>query len=69
MKASKFNFFFFFASLCISSDNSSKIPENQTYLTNTKLSSIKFEHKDIINIIRSITVGNTDGQDNISSKC
>ena len=34
--------------------NSSEIPENQTYITNTKLSSIKFENKDIINIIRSL---------------
>ena len=27
-------------------DNSNKIPESQTYITNTKLSSIKFENKD-----------------------
>ena len=34
--------------------NSSEIPENQTYIINTKLSSIKFENKDIINNIIKI---------------
>ena len=47
-------------------DNSSKIPESQTYITNTKLSSTKFENKDIINIIRSLSVGKAHGHDNIS---
>ena len=33
-----------------------KIIKNQTYIANTKLSSIKFENKDIINIITSSRV-------------
>ena len=49
-------FYNFFASQCTPLDNSSKIPKNQTYITNTRLSSIKFENKDI-NIIRSLSVG------------
>ena len=43
----------FLASQCTLLDNTSKIPESQTYITNTELSSIKFENDDIINIIRS----------------
>ena len=54
-----------FASQCTLLDNSSKIPKNQPYITNTKLSSIKFENKDIINIIRSLSEGKTNGHDNI----
>ena len=52
------------ASQCTPLDNSSKIPENQTYITNAKLSSIKFESKDI-NIIKSLSVDKTNGQGNI----
>ena len=36
-------------------NNNSKIPETQCYITN-KLSSVKFEGKDIVNIIRSLDV-------------
>ena len=64
MKANHFNNFF--ASQCTPRDNSSKILENQTYITSTKLSSIKFENKDIINIIRSLSVGKAHGHYNIS---
>ena len=38
------------------------------YITNTKLCSIKFENRDIINIIRSLSVGKTHGHDNISTR-
>ena len=61
MKANHYNNFI--GSHCTPLDNSSKIPENQTYITNTKLSLIKFENKDIINIIRSLSVGKTHGHD------
>ena len=37
-------------------NNNSKIPETQSYVTNTKLLSAKFEGKDISNIIRSLDV-------------
>ena len=43
-KANHFNSFF--ASQCTSLNNNNKIPENQTYTTNTKLSLIKSENKD-----------------------
>ena len=63
-KANHFNNLF--ASQCTPLNNNSKIPENQTYTTNTKLSFIKFENKDIINIIRSLNVDKAHGHDNIS---
>ena len=65
MKANHINNFF--ASQCTPLDNSSKIPESQTYITNTKLSSVKFEDKYII-IIRSLSVGKVHGHDNISTR-
>ena len=38
----------FFASQCTPLDNNSKIPQNQIYITITKLPSVKFENRDII---------------------
>ena len=64
VKANHFNNIF--ASQCTPLDNSSKIHKSQTYITNTKLSSVKFENKDIINIIRSLNVSKAHGHDNIS---
>ena len=63
MKASYFNGF---APQCTPLDNNSKIAENQTYVTNTKRSSIEFENKDIVNIIKSLSVGKAHGHDKIS---
>ena len=45
VKANHFNNFL--ASQCTPLDNSRKIPKSQTYITNTKLSSIKFEKKEL----------------------
>ena len=56
----------FFASQCTPLDNSSKITENETYITNTRLSSIEFDKKGIINIIRSLSVVKASGYDKIS---
>ena len=47
----------FFSSQCTPLDNSSKTPESQTYIKNTKLSSFNFENRDI---------GKVHGHDNIS---
>ena len=47
-------------------NKNSKIPENQPYKTNTKLSLIKFMNKKIINIIRSLNEDETHGHDNVS---
>ena len=63
-KANYFNNFFM--SQCTPLNNNSKIPENQIYTTNTKLSLIKFENKDIVNIIRSLNINKAHGHDNIS---
>ena len=54
VKANHFNNYL--ESQCAALENSDKIPGNQTYITNTKISSIKFENKYIINIIRSLSV-------------
>ena len=62
-KANHFNNLF--ASLCTPLNNSSKIPENQTYKTNTKLPLIKFMNKDT-NIIRSLNEHKANVHDNIS---
>ena len=64
VKANHFNHFF--ASQCIPLNNNSKLPENQTYVTNTKLTSVKFEDAEIINIIRSLNVSKAHGHDDIS---
>ena len=53
-------------SQCTPLINNSKIPENQTYKTNTKLSLIKFMNKGIINIIRPLNEDKAHDYDNIS---
>ena len=67
VKVSHFNNFF--ASQCTLLDNSSKIPENHTYITNTKFCSIKFENKDILNIIRPLSVGKAHDHIIFLSEC
>ena len=63
-KANYFNDFF--ASQCTPLNNNSKIPETQSYVTNNNLSSVKFESKEISNVIRSLDVNKAHGHDNIS---
>ena len=46
-------------------NNNSKISETQSYVTNTKLSSVKFESKNISNIIRSLDLNEDHSHDNI----
>ena len=45
-----------------------KIPETQSYIINTKLSSVKFESNGISNITRSLEVNKLHGHDSISSR-
>ena len=52
------------ASKCTPLNNNSKISEIQSYVTNAKLSSVKFESKEVINI-RSLDVNKVHGHDNI----
>ena len=54
----------FFSSHCTLLDNNNKIPGNQTYVTDNKLSLLQFE--DIIKIIRSLHTFKTHGHDNVS---
>ena len=64
VKANHFNNVF--ASQCTYLDNSSKISESQTYITNTKPSSIKLENKDIVSIIRLLSVSKDHGHNSNS---
>ena len=64
MKANHFNSFF--ASHSTPLNNISKVPESQTFITDSKLSSIQFEDKDIIKIIRSLSISKANGYDDIS---
>ena len=63
-KANHFNSFF--ASHCTPLNNNSKVPESQTYITDSKLSSLQFEDKDIIKIIRTLDINKAHGYDDIS---
>ena len=64
MKANYFNSFF--ASLCTPLNNNNKVPGSQTCITDSKLSSLQFEDKDIIEIIRSLDINKAHGHDDIS---
>ena len=44
----------YFSSQCSPLPNGSKLPENQTYMTETKLSSFNIEDEDICKIIRHL---------------
>ena len=48
----KASYFIFFVSLCSPLNNNSKIPETQSYVTNTKLLSVKSKSKDISYIVK-----------------
>ena len=56
----------FFASQCTPLNRNRKILETQSYITNIKLPSVKFESKDISNIIRSLDVNKAVGHHSIS---
>ena len=64
MKANIFNKFF--ASQCVPLNNDSNIPYCQRYMTNAKICSIKFENKDIINVIKALDPCKAHGYDDIS---
>ena len=54
------------ASQCVPLNNDSNIPCCQRYMTNTKMSSIKSENKDIINVIKALDRCRAHGYDDIS---
>ena len=66
MKANHFNSFI--ASQSTPSNNNSKVPGSQTYITGSNLSSLQFEDKDITEIIRSLDTNKVYGDDDISTR-
>ena len=64
MKANHFNSFF--ASHCTPLNTNSKVPGSQTYIPDSKLSSLQFEDNDIIKIIRPLDINKAHGHDDIS---
>ena len=64
MKANHFNSFF--TALCTTLNNNSKVQGSQTYITDSNLSSLQFEDKDVIKIIRSLDINRPHGHDDIS---
>ena len=56
----------FFASQCVPLNSDSNIPYCQRHMANAKISSIKFENKDIINVIKALDPCKAHGYDYIS---
>ena len=63
-KANHFNAFF--ASQCTPVSNNSTLPLVTTPITNASLSSISFNHQDILNIIHFLNINKAHGYDDIS---
>ena len=66
-KQKQFTLLFLFTSNCTPLDNNSTIPANQTYVTDYKLSSLKFEDG-IIQIKKSLDTFKAHGHDDICIK-
>ena len=58
----------FLASQYLPLKNDNKIPYCQRYMTNAKISSIKFENKYIINVIKALEPCKAHGYDDISKR-
>ena len=63
-KANIFNDFF--SKQCTPLANGSKLPENQVYLTNSRINSVPFSDDSLTNIIRNLNVNKAGGHGNIS---
>ena len=63
-KANHFNAFF--ASQCTPVSNNSTLPLVTTPITDASLSSISFNHQNILNIIHSLNINKAHGYDDIS---
>ena len=55
-----------FASQCVTLNNDSNLPYCQRCMTNAKMSSIKFENKDIVNVIKALDPCKVHGYNDIS---
>ena len=56
----------FFSKECTPLVNGNKLPENQVYLTNSRINSVPFSDDLVINIIRNLNVNKAHGHDDIS---
>ena len=56
----------YFSSQCNPLPNDSKLPENQTSITETKLSSFDIEDEDIYKIIKTLVINKAHGRDEVS---
>ena len=65
-KANIFNKFF--AEQCTPLTNDSKLPSNQIFLTQSRLSSLDFKEDEILKIIRALNIHKAHGHDDISIK-
>ena len=63
-KANIFNNYF--AEQCTLLKNSSVLPINQTFLTQSRLTSLDFNEEDILKIIRALNIHKVHGHDDIS---
>ena len=63
-KANIFNEYF--AEQCTLLKNSSVLPINQTFLTQSRLTSLDFNEEDILKIIRALNIHKVHGHDDIS---
>ena len=66
MKAKANIFNKFFAEQCITLKNDSKLPSNQTFLTQSRWSSLDFNKEEILKIIRALNIHKAHGHDDIS---
>ena len=64
MKANIFNKFF--AEQCTPLKNSSVLPVNQMFLTQSRLSCISFNEDEILKIVRALNINKAHGHDDIS---
>ena len=58
----------FFEEQCTPLKNDSKIPINQIFLTQSRLSSLGFNEDEILKIIRALNIHEAHGHDDISIK-
>ena len=58
--------FKYFSSKCNPLPNDSKLPENQSYITETKLSSFDTEDEDIYTIIMTLDINKAHGHNEVS---
>ena len=65
----KVNLFYkYFSSQCNPLPNNSKLPERQTYITETKLSSFNIEDENIYKIIKTIDINKAQGHNEVPIK-